>query len=408
MPVLGELKLRQRINMVTLLVTERCNLQCRYCYQAEGLMRRNAVNMTEADARAIAQKLMLRFEGIQQIQFFGGEPSLNLPAVRAFSDELRCLTAMPVSPRMPQLGMITNGAGVRTDDLVRCCVDNAIGSTVSIDGPKEIHDLLRPTIGKKGSFDRAMGTLLRLKEAGVPVAVETVVTAVHLDHGYSVASLLKFFSSLGIRKVILHTAYPPAPATISPFGDRHFGRLVASFEDAVDWWFDTLLRGDITSLDVYFADLLRPILNGKTLTVKGTGCPAGSADIAIGPSGDVYACHLVYGNPAHQIGNIFDDAPLEVQGTNLPFDTADFPDCQQCFARSWCQPCGALNLAWGNAWALPQRECELRRAVLERLARLSIEHLEVPRNGITDALWSWATPSGDRHHRSDSGRDLQH
>lgn len=383
----GVLRKRQRLDTVTLLVTERCNLRCRYCYQMEQARQQSFVAMTTTDARAIAHAVTEKFAGIQQVQFFGGEPTLNLPAVEAFSDELRRRSSPPGSPRMPMLGMVTNGTASCLNDLLRCCRDNAIGVTVSIDGPREIHDYLRPSIGGKGSFERAMRTLQSLMNAGVPAAVETVVTAAHLDRGYSVATLLRYFSDLKVRKIVLHTAYPPAPATICPLGDGYIGRLIASFEEAVDWWFDVLLRGEAAPPDVYFADLLRPMLDGRRLNDPGTGCPAGLSNIAIGPTGDIYACHLLYGEPAYKLGNLLQDGADALQEVALPFATSDFRECQQCVASNWCQPCGALNQAWGDAWALPPGECKLRRAVIERLAHLAIAHLDVPRNPVTDVLW---------------------
>ena len=90
--------------------------------------------------------------------------------------------------------------------------------------------------------------------------------------------------------------------------------------DAVDWWFESLLDRSRPLIDIYFKDLLLPLLHGTGPAVTGGGCPAGSRDLSVGPDGDVYSCHLLYGHPQFHLGNLLSDDPLR-QETGLPLDT---------------------------------------------------------------------------------------
>ena len=207
----------------------------------------------------------------------------------------------------------------------------------------------------------------------------------HIDQGCSIADLFRFAESLGVKKLIFHTAYPPAPLELCPFDDTHFERLLDYHLEAVNWWFDSLLYGRTAPVDVYFKELLLPLLLGGGAAVADGRCPAGSRDVAVGPDGDVYSCHLLYKFPQFYLGNILsnDDLP---QGMGLPVHTDDLEECASCFARHWCQPCGALKPNWGDAWRPSKRECMLRQVVLFRIGELAFKHLSIPEDTATNIL----------------------
>ncbi len=374
-----------RLNKVVLFVADACNLRCRYCYVMRPGAGRGSL-MEPRAARAIARRLLAEGASCNYVQFFGGEPGLNLPAVRAFVDEVSRLVDEGSPQRPPQYGVVTNGASVHASETAAYCREHGIAVTVSLDGPKAIHDALRPTAGLVGSFDAALRTLESFMGSALPVAVETVYTSLHVDEGISIVDLFRFFESIGISRLILHTAYPPAPPALCPFDDDHFDRLLAHHVDAVDWWFSALIEGSLGITDVYFKDLLVPMLEGGGAGVAGGGCPAGSRDIAVAPNGDVYSCHLLYKVPEFRMGNLLAPGTQLRDATRLPVQPGDLPECAACPARYWCQPCGALNLSWGDAWVAPTRECLLRRAVVLRLGELAFGHLVVPSTPVTEVL----------------------
>jgi len=308
-----------------------------------------------------------------------------MPAIRAVVDEIFCMVREGIISRPPSFGIVTNGASRHSHELADFCKEHNIGATVSIDGFRNIHDMLRPTAQGTGTFDHAVKTIEALLKVQIPVAIETVYTSLHIDMQCSIVDLFNFTTSLGVKKLIFHTAYPPAPLELCPFDDSHFERLCNYHVDAVDWWFDSLVNERNPPIDVYFKDLLLPLLQGARAGVAGGGCPAGTRDFAVGPDGNVYSCHLLYKNPEFYLGNILSDDYLR-QEKGLPLYTDDLAECAGCFARYWCQPCGALNLNWGDAWTPPQRECMLRQVVLLRIGELGFRHLAIPTNTVTNVL----------------------
>jgi len=378
------------INKLILFVTEACNLRCRYCYVVT-LGKCGKAMMSQDTARKIARQVFSRYRSCGFVQFFGGEPTLNMPAMRAFVDETSLMVSAGFLTRPPEFGIVTNGASRHSRELISFCREHEVGVTVSLDGFKDIQDDLRPKTRGTGSFEDATAMIESLLGAQIPLAVESVYTSLHIDMKCSIVDLLEFVQSLGVRKIIFHTAYPPAPPELCPFDDAHFDRLRGYHVDAVDWWFESLLDRSRPLIDIYFKDLLLPLLHGTGPAVTGGGCPAGSRDLSVGPDGDVYSCHLLYGHPQFHLGNLLSDDPLR-QETGLPLDTSELAECAECFARYWCQPCGALNLKWGDAWVPPQRECELRRAVVLRIGELAFDRLAIPQTPVTEVLRRVADP----------------
>ena len=341
--------------------------------------------MSEENARNIVRSVFSHYGSCNPMQFFGGEPTLNMPAVRAFVDETMCMVSQGIISRPPDFGIVTNGASRHAPEMVAFCKEYNIAATVSLDGPKHIHDALRPSARGMGSFDDAVQTIEALLDSRIPTAVETVYTSMHIDQGCSIVDLFRFAESLGVRKLIFHTAYPPAPPELCPFDDTHFERLLDRHLEAVNWWFDSLLYGRTAPVDVYFKDLLLPLLLDGGAGFAGDRRPAGSRDFAVGPDGNVYSCHLLYKNPQFYLGNILSNDDLQ-QEMGFPVHTDILEECASCFARHWCQPCGALNLYWGDAWRPSKRECMLRQVVLFRIGELAFKHLSIPENTATKIL----------------------
>ncbi len=375
----------QSINKLILFVSEACNLRCKYCYVMRPNNNSNKMMMSEETAKNLARRIFSQYESCNFVQFFGGEPTLNISAMRAFVDETLRMVSEGIVSCPPSFGIVTNGASRHSREMVAFCRENKISATVSLDGFKHIHDVLRPRTQGKGTYDAAVKTIEELLTLQIPVAIETVYTSLHIDKGCSIADLFQFTESLGVKKLIFHTAYPPAPQELCPFDDAHFEQLRDYHIDAVNWWFESLLTERNILIDMYFKDLLVPLIQGGGSGVAGGGCPAGARDFAVGPGGDVYSCHLLYRIPQFYLGNILTDDSLERED-GLPRSTDDLQECVECFARHWCQPCGALNLNWGDAWTPPQRECALRKTVLLRIGELAFKHLVIPESTVTNVL----------------------
>jgi uncharacterized protein len=376
----------RRINKLVLVVAEPCNLRCRYCYAHPRTHGRGVAKVMDPEnARDAIRRFLGGREECTLIQFFGGEPTLNLRAIAAAIDEAHALVEEGLLGALPRFAIVTNGVFQDPQRTLDLLARHRIETTVSLDGPEALHDSLRPDAGGAPTFARAVRNTRTLLQAGLPVAVESVYTSAHVRAGFSVVDLFRFCQHIGAPRLIFDVAYPPAAADLNPLLDPYFERTLKYFCDAVDWWCESLLAGRERPLRVYFQDLLRPLLDGIPAVRFAGTCAAANEDFAIGPDGELYACQLLYGEPDFALGNVLSG---EYPGLPSPFPVGaeDIAQCRECFARHWCQPCAALNRQWGDAWRPPERECERRRAVLHRIAWWAFERLTVPDNHVTSPL----------------------
>lgn len=341
--------------------------------------------MTPDTARLVIRRFLRGRDRCELIQFFGGEPTLNLDAVQAAVEETLDLVRSGALQKRPRFAVVTNGVVRNPKRFLDLITRYGMETTVSLDGPAFLHDQLRPYANAAPSYDHAVGTVSALVQAQLPVAIETVYTARHVQAEFSIVDVFEFCQGLGVNKIIFDIAYPPAPAELNPLLDPYFERTLAYHHEAVDEWLRALIAGRRTVPSVYFRDLLLPLLDGSSAVPLAGSCAAAEADFAIGPNGDLYACQLLYGNSAYRVGNVLSGEYPGIS-SSLPIGPADYAECTNCFARHWCQPCAALNAACGDVWQLPKRLCALRRAVVLQIGRWAFGHLAVPETEITSIL----------------------
>jgi uncharacterized protein len=373
------------INKLVLVVNESCNLHCGYCYVRNSPHKCMNRKMDPSMARMIVKRFFTANKNCNFIQFFGGEPTLNLPAIEAAIEETNRLVDNATLRRKPRFAIVTNGVFSDFDLVIDFLKRYNIETTVSLDGPAVIHNDLRCEKSGEPTFDRVYRTISELTNTKIPIAIETVYTAQHIEKNISIIDVFKFCHETGIAKLIFDIAHPPAPNKFNPLFDPYFETLLAYYKEAVDWWFQSLIYNDRMALDVYFRELLLPLINGLPAAIAKGGCQAGESDFAVGPNGDIFVCQLFYGNPEYKIGNVrYKDVSL--LKPEFPRGSDDIFACRKCPIRNWCQPCAALNLSWGDPWQPPLRECQLRKAVVFRLGAWAFSYLDVPENEITIEL----------------------
>ena len=152
--------------LLVLWLTDRCNLQCSYCYAAAGPQGRNMDFET-------ARKAIDSFQGRPlKIQFAGGEPTLNFPLAEQICRYVRQQNLDAV------FQLQTNGT-LLTEEMVHKMKSYGISVGVSLDGIPEINSLTR------GKTQEAVRGIRLLGQQGMTVGLNAVVT------GKNVASLPK-------------------------------------------------------------------------------------------------------------------------------------------------------------------------------------------------------------------------
>ena len=93
------------------------------------------------------------------LHLFGGEPLMNIPLVEEIVKYTKELSAK--YDKKIFINICTNGT-IMNDELLQLIKENEIGLQISIDGPKEIHDMFRPTAENGSSYDLIKNNLPKL------------------------------------------------------------------------------------------------------------------------------------------------------------------------------------------------------------------------------------------------------
>jgi len=291
-----------------------CNLNCAYCFylEKESLYaeRGDAWRMSDRTLEAyVRQYIEARGDGVDEIDFAfqGGEPTLL--GVDFFRRAVE-LQRKYLPPGMrAQNWLQTNGVLIdeRWCEFLR---ENNFLVGISLDGPADLHNKYRRDKQGRGTFDRVMAALRKMRKYGVRFNVLTCVSRHNGDHPLRVYRFLKdngvefmqFIPIVERPAAASPGSAPPAVRKADPAGRRsvraeQFGRfLVAAFDE----W----LLGDVGRIFVRDFDqaLAAWVGAGASLCVYSKYC--GRA-VAIEHNGDLYSCdHFVF--PQFLLGNIHD------------------------------------------------------------------------------------------------------
>ena len=183
-----------QIQLLVVQPTPFCNIDCRYCYLADRanksvVARETLENLfTQVFASGwIDQEL--------SVVWHAGEP-LVLP-IAFYRDALTMIDGLKPAGLPVKHSFQTNGTLI-DDAWCDFIAEADIAVGVSIDGPQRLHDRNRITRSGRGTFDKTVAGIRRLKRHGVPFHVISVLTAESLA---APEEMFEFYLAEGIDHV---------------------------------------------------------------------------------------------------------------------------------------------------------------------------------------------------------------
>jgi uncharacterized protein len=183
-----------QIQLLVVQPTPFCNIDCRYCYLPD---RANKSIVAEATLRNLFSQVFASgwaTEGLSVVWHAGEPMVLPIPFYRralALIDELR-------SPSLAVRHSFQTNGTLIDDGWCDFLVEAGINVGVSIDGSQRLHDRNRVTRSGRGTFDKTIAGIRRLRRHGVPFHVISVLTAESLAEP---AEMFNFYLNEGIDHV---------------------------------------------------------------------------------------------------------------------------------------------------------------------------------------------------------------
>ena len=308
---------------ITVIVTEQCNLSCRYCYERD---RQGSAKMDRATSERLLRWIERRLgtTGARKlhIDFYGGEPLLNLSAVESISARLSAFSKMRGIDF--ETAIITNGVLLSEDLAHRLSPLGLRELKVTLDGDEASHNRLRPDHGGRGTFRRILENLRSIRGM-VPIRIGGNLDERAIE---GVPALLDELEAAELRDSILSVQFKP----IFAIENRRSGieaYNVCKFDD-----FPNLGA----FLDIHRLITARGFPTDPRISLG--PCEACcDGNFAVGPCGELYKCAVMAGQNDAVIGSIDRD---ELNYCNTKFMTLDL------WRRSECRACAFLPICGGG------------------------------------------------------------
>ncbi|MCK9283148.1 MAG: peptide-modifying radical SAM enzyme CbpB [Rhodocyclaceae bacterium] len=320
--------------------TERCNLDCTYCY-LPGEQRSGGSHMAEEKLIASLAKLRDYFRSVMpagrkpRAIFHGAEPLMNkatvFAAIDAFADDFI-------------FGLQTNGT-LLDDAAVDFLTARNVSIGLSLDGPiAAITDATRQTWGGKSVHHKVLAAMDKLKGYG-SWSVITTCTSANLPY---LTQMVELFHAKEVPTCMLNTVRCTLPGArgVKPADGDMAKALFAALDRT-----HTLYRETGRKLLVAnFANILIGILapTARRLMCDISPCGGGRAFFALAADGGLYPCSEFIGLPRFNGGNLLAEGGVEAALTSAAFrtvtvrDVDTFSPCGDCAIRHFCgSPCPA-------------------------------------------------------------------
>ena len=222
----------ERLGLLVLQPTPFCNLDCSYCYLPDRDDRRRM-------SLEVVDTTLSKLAGAGQlgqpltVVWHAGEPTVVARDwyAQAFERVSRHTAGQAVQHHFQTNAVLVD------DDWCRFFLDHGVRVGVSIDGPAFLHDAHRRGRDGRGTHDRVMRGVARLRAAGVPFHAICVLTRESLQHPDAV---FDFFAALGARAVgfnveeaeAVHAASSLQGEGVEAAFRAFFARIVQRWRDA--------------------------------------------------------------------------------------------------------------------------------------------------------------------------------
>jgi uncharacterized protein len=269
-------------------VTDRCNLNCAYCYARVA----NPKDMSLATLEHVLTEIVALSDDPVTISWTGGEPLLM---GHEFFTALINFQAFHGADRF--INIIQSNLTLLDDWFVQFFAENHFQVRTSLDLPPENHDALR----RSGDFQRSLNSIARLQLAGVAINVNTVLTGHNIDQPDVIFASLKRYgiTSFSVSRLV-EQGNAIGNTDIAIYDNAAFGRFLIRMFDL--WMADTLEPKitRITPLDKLLAACQR---GTRDENAKCFHCQ--SQLFAIGPDGLVFpSCNKFFALPDTCLGDL--------------------------------------------------------------------------------------------------------
>jgi len=317
------------LHALSLAIAQKCNLGCTYCYAQQGEFGGAAKNMTRETADQAVDLLVSGAEPGARLNlaFLGGEPLANRPVLQAVT---RRAAGLAQARGVTLNFSITTNGTLLTEADAAFFEEFGFAVTVSLDGPAEVHDALRPYKSGRGSFDRVMTNVRPMLawQRRMQVTARITVTPRNL----ALRETLDLFLDEGFHSVGF------SPLLRSPNGsdEMQAATLEVMLGEMIDCGRE-FERRSLAGERYAFANMVNAMKEIERGTHRPYPCGAGAGYLGVSADGDLAACHRFVGDEEGAMGSLVDGVDRRRRADWLAERHVHRQEpCRSCWARYLC------------------------------------------------------------------------
>ena len=352
-----------RAQTITFIVTEDCNLRCKYCY----ITHKKSTNVMSYEmGKLYVDKLLendeMRGNDSLILEFIGGEPFMEVKLIDKIVDYFK-MKAFIMNHDWYwdyRISICTNGVNYKEKEVQDFISKNEgkLSLSITLDGIKEKHDMNRVDLDNKGSFDKII--------EGIPLWLSkfpgsTKVTFSSPDLPLLFDSIV-YLWSIGIEDVSANVV----------FEDVWQGNddlvLEQQLKKLADYIIDNKTYEKRCYCSFFDEDIGFPYSKDD---MNKTFCGAGKM-LAFAPNGNIYPCIRYYGyslnnHPEKVIGNVFDGIDMEkvrpfILSTNRVQSDEECKNCEIARGCGFCQGFNYDDSSTGTNFYRAKYICKMHKA----------------------------------------------
>ena len=318
---------------LTLHLTARCNLRCKYCYASPhegGDMSLDTIKSAIAMASDDVQKQTPG--GSLGVIFFGGEPLLMRDTI---ADTVRhCRQLEQDTGQLFHYKITTNG--MLLDEQFLTDPDTSeIFVAMSLDGIQAAHDAHRVDPAGNGTFGRLQPKIEMLLRHKPYTPVMMTVTPQTVKH---YAESVEWLYDQGFHYIIASLDYS------ADWQERDMKLLGQQYNRLADWYYKLTMAEEKFYFSPFEVKISSYIFPGSC---KAERCELGQTQISVAPNGRLYPCVQFVGDGSdttYCIGDVTNGIDEDARARLYQINADEKESCAECAIRERCNHfCACLN-----------------------------------------------------------------
>lgn len=355
-----------------------CQMNCGYCYYKKH--HEASSSKIERMDMYVVERLLVGLKSFNSgnvtLCLHGGEPLLA--GKQWFYSFVDLVNSHKNAGHEISITIQTNAALI-DNEWVDILKRENINVSLSIDGPKFVHDFNRYDSSGKGTYDKVVSNIAMLKDKNINTSAIAVLTKKTIS--CKPADYYQFFLDIGVSDIDITPYIEVGVSDVEVIAKDCFEASVAELERFICGLFDVWLLNKNTCnyVNIRMFEQVIAVLLGFVPTVcnmqEGKSC---GKNPSIMPNGDVLACDLETNNIKLKLGSLYNEELIDILSETRLKELHSYIDSG--LSRMGCSNCHLKNVC---GMTCPRHTLSSRdHTGFCKLQNNFIEHVKSKLNGI--------------------------